>query len=165
MSFIVRRTSQAKWVGAGRDVDAAKGELTRSDADTDGLSVFEVTSDAERELVVAAIACGRQNTSPVDLIEVEREEIERYGKVTNTPGDGHTPLAGANALHRSLDWTQAELDKLAAALFAKNAAPRRYKTQEVKGILARLDATAIADRDVHAFVVDVQNKAKAPSST
>src|SRR5262245_46028792 len=104
MSYLLRRTRRGVWFGDRRSRDAAVQEFARRVEDADGLSVFEVENDKERALVVAAIACERQNCDRVDFIEVERSVVEQYGIVARTPEKGTTPLPAANQLHCSLDW-------------------------------------------------------------
>ncbi|SRR6266545_1159364 len=99
MSFLLRRTRRAVWIGAGRDREAAIREFERRDEDTDGLSVFEVEDEGERLTIVAAIACERENCDRVDLIEMERAFVEQYGQVKPTPEKGTTPVPEANQKH------------------------------------------------------------------
>jgi len=70
MGVLLRLTKQTIWSGDAPDAARREGAVLtfrRREEDTDGISVFEVADDAERELVVAAIACGRVNEKPVDL--------------------------------------------------------------------------------------------------
>lgn len=106
MPLILRLTKRSAWPADG-SADAreqAVAEFHRRPVDTDGVSVFEVETQAERELVIAAIACGRlKDDRPVDLIAVDRSVVERYGSIAVTLGG--SPVGRANLLHRSLDWT------------------------------------------------------------
>jgi hypothetical protein len=73
-------TKQTIWSGATPDGARREGAVLtfrRRPEDTDGISVFEVADDADREIVVAAIACGRANEKPVDLVEVPRAAVLR----------------------------------------------------------------------------------------
>jgi len=160
MSFLVRRTRKAVWVGATRDRAEAVTEFARDDVDSDGLSVFEVTNDAERDAVVAAIACQRTNTGRVDLIEVEREVIERFGEIDDTPDKGTTPLADANRLHRSLDWSDAALQHLAEHLFDSETEPREFAPARVKEIIRRITPEDVIGDEAQAFVRSEQAKKK-----
>ena len=162
MSYLLRRTRRAVWVGGTRSRDAAVREFERTDADTDGLSVFEVENDEQRAAVVAAIACERQNTNRVDLLEVERDVIERYGVVQNTPDKGTTPVPAANALHCSLDWDVETLRRFAEDLFAEGRAPREHSAAAVRAAVRRLDPNGVLGDEAQAFVRAERAKA-APS--
>ena len=162
MSYLLRRTRRAVWVGGTRSRDAAVREFERTDADTDGLSVFEVENDEQRSAVVAAIACERQRMSRVDLLEVERDVIERYGVVQNTPDKGTTPVPAANALHCSLDWDAETLRRFAEDLFAEGRAPREHSAAAVRAVVRRLDPDGVLGDEAQAFVRAERAKA-APS--
>lgn len=152
MGFLLRRTRKAVWVGDGRDREAAVREFERSETDTDGLSLFEVETDERRTTVVAAVACERQKTSRVDLMEVTREEVEAYGPVVRTPDKGTTAVPAANALHCSLDWDGATLRRLAESLFDQERAPREYGAQAVRAVVRTLDVDAVVGEEERAFV-------------
>lgn len=81
MPFFVRRVTFARWQGhlpaTGEDRAAGRQDFALGEADTDGLSLFEVDKEADRRLVVAAIACGRRNLSTVDLLEITDPESRR----------------------------------------------------------------------------------------
>ena len=106
--------------------------------------------DEERELVVAAIACLRASDDPVDLLEVPREVVERYGPITSTSGT--TPLPAANELHRSLDWDAETLERLASDLFDASAAATRTKPADVRAAVRKLDPNAVEGDRARAFV-------------
>ena len=163
MSYLLRRTRKAAWVGATRDRDDAVREFARSEADTDGLSVFEVESDEQREAVVAAIACERQNTGRIDIIEVAREEVERFGRVDRTPDKGTTSVPAANRLHCSLDWDAATLRRFAGQLFDENLSVREYAPPAVRTILRGIDLDAVVGDDALAFVEQEKARAKLKS--
>ena len=111
MSFLIRRTRRTAWTGDTRNLDEAIREFSRSSTDIDGLSVFEVKSDDDRELVVVAIACERENTGAVDWIEIERATLEEFGDVSDTPDHGQTAIAAVNKLHHSLDWDEPSFER------------------------------------------------------
>lgn len=140
MSFLLRRATYAAWQGVRPASDdqrnAAHADFTLSEADTDGLSLFEVEDDMERRLVVAAIACGRKNTGNIDLLEITDAEIKAFGEASRTPGT--SPVARANELHRSLAWEQPTLLALADRLLVRGCQAIRYKKADVKAAVAAL---------------------------
>ena len=73
-TYLLRRVTFANWQGGrppAEDVALrALQDFALSHADLDGLSVFHASGDPERNLIVAAIACGRKNTDKVDLLEI-----------------------------------------------------------------------------------------------
>jgi hypothetical protein len=152
MSYLLRRTRRAVWVGEDRSREAAAQELSRTDQDTDGISLFEVTNDEERLTIVAAIACARENCDRVDVIEVERDAVERYGRVDRTPDKGMTPVPEANRFHCSLDWDAAALLQLAEGLFDAGTAPREFDRTEVRWAVRSLDPGKVVGESAQAFV-------------
>ncbi len=160
MSYLLRRTRKAAWVGETRSREAAVQEFARSVADTDGLSLFEVESDADRAAVISATACERQNTGRIDFIEIDREVLEKYGTVAKTPGHGTTPLASANALHCSLDWDDDALRQLAEYLFDNQCVPKEINTASVRANLQTLNIADISDTEAQAFVRAEQARGK-----
>ncbi len=159
MSFLIRRTRRTAWTGETRNLDEAIREFTRSSTDTDGLSVFEVKSDDDRELVVAAIACERENTGAVDWIEIDRAALEEFGAVSHTPDHGQTVIAAVNKLHHSLDWDEATFRALATKLFEECVEPKRYAPSEVKKLVKKLPVDNVAE-SARAFVAEVQRPKK-----
>jgi hypothetical protein len=152
MSFLLRRTRRIVWVGQERSRELAVVEFARTDEDADGLSVFEVENDEQRQLIVAAIACERKNVGRVDMIEIERDVIERYGPVAQTPEKGTTPVPAANLLHRSLDWDPATLQRMAEDLFDAGTRPREFATLAVRAAVRTLDAAAVVGESTRVFV-------------
>ncbi len=153
MPVLLRLTKQTVWSGEAPDAARREGALEtfrRRDEDTDGVSVFEVKDERERELVIAAIACMRNNDRPVDVIEVSREVLETYGKVA--PSDGTTPIPAVNRMHRSLDWDGWTLERLAADLFEARLAARRFKVPEVRTAVRALDPDDVEGEDAKEFV-------------
>lgn len=160
MSVFLRLAKSSVWTGAPADDarrEQARASFRRRAEDTDGLSVFEVSNDSERDTVVAAIACGRKNTDPVDLLEVPPETLAEYGVTVAT--DGGTPLAAANALHRSLDWTDEKLEQLADRLLQDGAKARRYKPAEVRAKVRALDPSSVEGERAKEFVRGERAKA------
>ncbi|MEO8917262.1 MAG: hypothetical protein ABI488_07540 [Polyangiaceae bacterium] len=145
-------------MGQGRSRESAALEFTRAEQDTDGLSLFEVVTDEDRLVVVAAIACERGNSGRVDLIEVERDIVEGYGPVDQTPEKGTTPVPAANRLHRSLDWDPEALRRMADALFEAETEPRAFAPAAVRSAVRSLDATAVIGESAQAFVREEQAK-------
>lgn len=153
MTVLVRQTKKSIWSGGPPDEERrqkAIDSFRRREADTDGLSVFEVSGDEERELVIAAIACSRTNDDPVDLLEVPRDVLERYGSIT--PTTGTTPVRSANELHRSLDWDSATLERLANDLFDESVAAKRTKPADVRAAVRKLSLDAVDGERACAFV-------------
>jgi len=161
MGVLLRLTKQTVWSGAPADAarrDEAVKTFQRREEDTDGLSVYEIENDAERELVIAAVACDRLNEKkPIDLLEVPRELVERYGAIEVTEGTTHVPAA--NKLHRSLDWDAATLEHLAESLFEAQATARRYRAADIRAAVRKLDVEAVVGEEVKAFVRDLKAKA------
>lgn len=151
MGYLLRRTRKAVWVGDGRDREAAAREFERSDADVDGLSVFEVETEEQRATVAAAIACERQDTRRVDLLEVPREEAEAFGPVQLTPDKGTTPVPAANALHCSLDWEATTLRRFAEYLFDGGRVPREYARTAVRAAVQALNPDNVLGDEAQAF--------------
>lgn len=162
MSYLLRRTRKAVWSGDTRSREAAANEFARTDQDTDGLSVFEVGTDDERALVVAAVACERENVGRVDLMELERGELERYGAIAKTPEKGTTPVPGANQLHCSLDWDADTLRRLAEDLYDEGRAPREYGPTAIRDALRSLDPDLVLGPEKQSFVRAQQAKAQTP---
>jgi hypothetical protein len=162
VSYLLRRTKKFVWVGDKRDREAAIGEFERRDRDTDGFSVFEVTTDHERMLVVAAHACDRRDTSRLDLIEIERDVIEQYGPVSLTPESGTTSVRTANELHRSLDWPSTDLRRLAEDLFDQQCVPAEYARGAVKDAVCALALEDVIGDAAVAFVRAEQAKRPPP---
>lgn len=145
MGVIVRRVRDRRvWRHADGSADeaAALGDFELGEDDADGLSVYEVTSDAQRRAVLAAMAEARGNTGPIDLIEVDRQVVERFGVLT--PTSAGSPVLGANTLHRSLHWSQSRLHDLARALFEGQVAVVRYNAGEVKRAVRELRDEEVA---------------------
>lgn len=162
MAILLRQNEEGDM--GGRATDDGRREdaidtFRRRDVDTDGLSVFEVSTDEERDLVVAAIACSRASDNPVDLLEIPRAVIESYGAIAVTPGN--TPVSAANRLHRSLDWDAAMLQRLAIDLFNAGAQATRVKSADVRSAVRRLAADAVEGERAKTFV-DVQRAKRAP---
>lgn len=140
MPFFLRRVALAHWTGklpvSDEQRAGARGDFTLGEDDSDGLSLFEVAEVAEKDLVVAAIACGRRNLGNVDLLEIADGEVRRFGDVVETPG-GY-PVARANVLHRSLPWTQALLNDLADRLLERATVATRYNKARVRAAVLAL---------------------------
>lgn len=140
MSFFLRRVTFARWQGRSPITDedraGARGDFRLGKGDTDGLSLFEGEAEGDRQLVVAAIACGRMKVDKVDLFEITDVELKAFGVVVATPG-GY-PIARANRLHRSLPWDPVTLDALADFLLALGRRAVRHRTPEVKAALREL---------------------------
>lgn len=159
MGVLLRIAKKTIWSGEPPD-DArrrsALASFARRPQDTDGISVYEVESVEERECVVAAIACGRQKDDPIDLLEIPREKLEAYGAVDRT--EGTTPLAAANALHRSLNWPHEVLMLLAEDLLLDGAKAVRHQRASVRAAVAKVSLEAVADPDVRDFVRAIRDK-------
>lgn len=139
MAFLVRLTRRTAWPEGGKGaLQDALATFERRPADVDGVSVYEVNSEEERLLIVAAIACQREDASrPVDWIEIPRSTVEKFGSVAVTLGD--TPLEQANALHRSLDWDQEALYDLARELHGSGLPAKRCSPSNVRAAVASID--------------------------
>jgi hypothetical protein len=160
--FFLRRVAFASWQGQSPVNDeqraAGRRDFVLSDADTDGLSVFEVQEDVERRLIVAAIACRRRNLANVDLLEIADAEIRTLGEVVQTPGD--YPVARANRLHRSLPWEQSTLNALADRLLDAPRRAARYRRADVKAAVTSLTMEDVDSGPYREWLASV--KAEAP---
>jgi hypothetical protein len=152
LAILLRRTRYAVWSGPDRNLGSALGELARSDVDTDGLSVFEVSTDDDRRVVIAAMACIRGNCNRVDVIEIPREIAEKFGVVARTPEAGTTPVTAANALHCSLDWAPEQLRALATWLFENEVAAVKYPPSAVRAAVSALSAADVEGEMAKALV-------------
>lgn len=160
MSYLLRRTRPSVWVGEARNRVAAAQEFERTAQDTDGLSLFEAAEEQDCLIIVAAIACDRQNCEKVDVLKLKRAAVEAYGRVDSTPDKGTTSVPAANQLHRSLDWEPAALREMAEAFFDAEEQPHRYARAAVRAAVQALDATTVLGEEAQAFVR--AEKAKAP---
>lgn len=143
---------------ADDQLEEALKTFTLRDHDTDGLSLYEVSTEADRRTVLAAIACVRDNADkPLDWLEIPRETIEKYGAVVSSAGT--TPVARANALHRSLDWAQHDLDRLARELYSEALAAKRYSAAQVRSALVALDEADV-DEAARALLAAVRARLK-----
>jgi hypothetical protein len=158
MSFLLRRTRQRPWGDPSRNREDAVREFERSDADTDGLSVFEIESEEDRLTIVAAIACDRGKCDPVDLIEVERSLVETYGPITATPEHGGTALEAANRKHCSLNWNAHALRQLAEDLFEAQVQPRRFSKADVRRAVCSIDPGSVIGESAQSFVRSEKEK-------
>ena len=127
MPYLLRRAKKTAWSGAWPVTPEQRHIALETFAwrteDTDGVSLFEVGSAGDEALVVAAVACDRRKDDAVDLLHLEREEIERFGLIAHTLGT--LPVPRVNALHRSLDWPEETLAALVDMLLtARRAAVR-----------------------------------------
>lgn len=164
MSYLLRRTRRSVWMGETRNRVLAIQEFARTDQDTDGVSVFEVANEEDRRIIVAAIACERESCSRVDVVEVERDVVERFGPVARTPDKGTTPLPAANGLHCSLDWPPGALSSMAEALFDAQTVPREFGSPAVRIAVRSLDAGTVVGDSAQAFVRAEQAKPLGPGS-
>ncbi|MBI2390493.1 MAG: hypothetical protein HYV09_12965 [Deltaproteobacteria bacterium] len=154
MSLILRFVAKrGAWSGKERSLDRARKDFVRRPVDSDGLSVFEVTCDEDRQLVLAARACQNASDAALDYLEVDRELVAAIGPLL--PSVGGTPVAAANGLHRSLDWSQSQLDELAARVFAADVSALRVTSADLRRAIAALDPAGITDEDVRAFVARI----------
>ncbi len=159
MSLIVRRTRKAIWAAGAVDDERRRraiSELARSDDDTDGLSVYEIADERERELVIAATACARGNDEGIDFLELPKEEVERHGAITATPGA--TPVPAANELHRVLDWAPAQLERMALDLLEGGATVERYSRTFVRRALCGLEPSVVEGDAAAALLARVRSR-------
>jgi len=124
------------------------------------VSLFEAKNDEERLIIAAAIACERENCRRVDVIEVERDVVERYGRVDQTPEKGTTPVPEANRLHCSLDWDAATLTRMAEELFDAVVAPREIDSNAIRETVMSLDADTIIGEGAQNFVRGEQERGR-----
>jgi hypothetical protein len=154
--FLVRRVTFARWQApvTEQDREAARGDFALAEADTDGLSVFEVEAEADRRLVVAAIACARRSLNNVDLLDIADVEVRAFGGVVATPGG--TPIARANDLHRSLPWDQSTLNALADFLLGLGRRASRCRKPEVKAAVTALEIEDVEQGPHREWVASVK---------
>lgn len=149
MGILLRLTKLSVWTGQPdpQQRAAAIDAFRRRDVDTDGLSLFEYETTDDLNTILGAIACMRETVDkPIDLLHIEREVIERIGGIDVTDGD--TPVPRANKLHRSLNWSESELIKLAEQLFDGKQKAKRYKPAEVRQAVACLEDVTTSEAEV-----------------
>lgn len=155
MAFILRKVRRASWLAATPQDPAirqrALDDFRRSPDDTDGLSVYEVSTQEERDLVTAAFACSVGRVDTMDFLEIPREMVEQYGLIAETIGG--MPIPAANALHRSLNWSPEILAAFAAAIFDARVPPVRRSKADVRASLARLDPDAVEGEQARTLVL------------
>jgi hypothetical protein len=130
----------------------------RRDVDTDGLSLSLVDSDEDRRLVIVARACEALSDGALDFIEADGSLVEEVGTVL--PSQGTTPFARANELHRSLDWQQPDLDRLAGRLYDANVPAMKWSSTEIRAAILDHPLPETADEEVRAFVAAVRRRAE-----
>lgn len=164
MTYLVRRTNRNAWSGAATVTNeqraGARTTFLRKDEDTDGVSVFEVSDETNERVVVAAIALSRRppNESAIDLLPVELEEAAQFGPVNPTPELGRTPVACANRLHRSLDWSQDRLNALADLLLEHRRTAIHHGRADVRAAVSKLDPGEMAREDAREFVSKLRGR-------
>lgn len=154
MTFLVRLATKSAWPGGEPNRDRAVGDFALREGER-GLSLWEYTNDNELNLALAAMACERiERTVKLDKLDylvVSRETVERFGLITQTPGE--TPLPKANEeLHRELQWVGDDLQRLAEALFDTQQSVTRMPKSEVRKLLLALDETDVGSGKVQAAI-------------
>jgi hypothetical protein len=150
MSFLVRLATKSAWPGGEPHRDRAVSDFALREGER-GLSLWEYTNETEFNLALAAMACERiERTGKFDKLDylvVSRDRVERFGVVTQTPGE--TPLPRANeALHRELQWDSDELQRLAEALFDEQQQVTRMAKSDVRKLLMDLSAGEVSSAKV-----------------
>lgn len=140
MSFFLRKVRGAQWDGtsscdAGWQEKARKDFALREGEET--FSLFEATTEEERDRTAAAFALRGRDKKPVDLIEVTAAELQAIGRV-EPDGAGDTNLPDVNARHCSLHTTPEALHRLVDALRSAGRVHQRYAWRD--GLLPRLRA-------------------------
>lgn len=136
--------------GVGAAQPRARKDFKLREGET-GLSVFEVATDEEKGLLLAAWACRKTSDEAVDYIEVERSLVERRGSIVRD-GEGDTPVPAANALHCTLPWSQSELDALVVDLFAAGVSVTRCARPALRSLIASLDPGRMPNDGLREFV-------------
>jgi hypothetical protein len=127
VAYFLRQARRSAWTGeaevsAERRADAIASFGRRAE-DTDGVSIFSIGQDTHVQVVVAAIACGKREANKIDLLKLEDQEVARFGPVTTVIGT--LPVRTANPLHRVLDWTPEQLERLVDHLLGAARQPTR----------------------------------------
>lgn len=151
MALIVRMARRGAWASGAPGVEHRK-DFERRKVDEDGLSVYEVSVEQGTELreVVAGIACARGKLEHVDVLFLPSKFVTSFGGLTTTPGD--TPVPAANELHRSLDWDEPDLHKLADAAKAAGYEVCRIPRAAVVAAVAATDARLVVGAAAQALV-------------
>jgi len=158
----LRLATKSAWPGGEPNRERAIGDFALRDGER-GLSLWEYTNEDERNLAVVALACERiERTGKLDKLDyliVSRETVERFGPVTQTPGE--TPVPRANeALHRELQWSGDALQRLAEALFDDEQSVTRMAKAEVRRLLVALDASDVSSAKVQAAISTEKERAR-----
>ena len=166
VSFLLRQARRSTWSGDEEVTEerraAALASFARRPEDTDGISVFSVTSDAEVSLVVAAIACTKREIGTIDLLRLEQEDVTRFGSISDSAGK--TAVLAANPLHRVLDWPPEKLAELVHHLLSRRAKSTRHNQAAVIAALLALTLSDVEDGASREWVVRTQQAKTKPAS-
>jgi hypothetical protein len=148
-------STRTAWPGTDNaQSDSASKERARGDfalrPGESGLSLYEYSSNAERELAIAGFVAIKRRVRKVDYVSFDRGLAESIGEVSSTPGD--TPIPKANLLHRELLWDQERLHRLADLLFERKVAACRVEPADVKLLLRKIDPADATDQETRAWL-------------
>lgn len=144
MRLFLRVVRQRRWIRQPDEDWLEDGELkgdALSDLNTqDGrLSVYTVSSEADKQQVAVAVAATRQNFSNMDYVVFSDSDLERFGiTVQQTPGG--TPDSRVNDLHYELGkLTVDRLVQLATIISVET--PKRILEKRIKILLLEAVST------------------------
>jgi hypothetical protein len=125
-----------------------------------GLSVFEVSSQEDADLVIAALACSQRRPSDeaMPYLALTDPEFGPFGAVT--PTLGKTVVPRANLLHRELQWPQKQLFALAELLLDQGKRAESATRLVVRSCLLRLDPAEVTDEQARGWLSEFQQRHK-----
>jgi hypothetical protein len=126
-----------------------------------GLSLFEYKSAAERDLILASVACIRRSDDPIDFLAIAEEVVALFGAVVSTTGE--TPLPLVNGWHRELQWRSPELDRLATKLLELGKTGERVRRPALRALLMNLPSAEIDTKqaDTLQWLTELKGRATA----
>ena len=140
MSLLVRKIQQAKWL----QNDILHGEPVSGDAITNclrtrnnTLSTWEIPAESQIEEAVLAIVAAQQHIDTIDVVVLQRDEIEEVATLRKSPGappvkdlvNSHVDIADVN---------YETLGEVAGAIVQKFREEKvfRWTARRIKGLLA-----------------------------
>jgi hypothetical protein len=154
VAFFLRLAKKSVWTSelpvTPERRTAGRQTFERRAVDTDGVSLFEVTECDHVSLVIAAIASGRENLDPVDVLPIPNDLLHEFGTTSVVMGD--TPIPAGNNLHRCLEWEGDALTALADRLLDLGQAAFRFAKKDIRIALRDLPLEEISDTGTREFV-------------
>jgi hypothetical protein len=109
-------------------------------------------------LVVGTLVITKKELSnKVDLLHISGDNLARFGAVSPPGPDCHdTPVAKANRLHHTLNWTDESFAALVDHLLANCAYPERYQERYVINVLRDFDPNDVEPGEYRDWLVSMQ---------